>query len=116
MQSFNNHPIGVDHGDLALFSDFENGGEMWTGTGPRERVRPVVFSATFRNEPVVQISVSLWDADTEAHLRAEVQAENITCEGFDAVFRTWADTRIARVRIAWMAIGELPHDDDWDLY
>jgi hypothetical protein len=31
------------------------------------------------------------------------------------VFRTWGDTRIARVRIAWMAIGELSEGDDWDV-
>jgi hypothetical protein len=44
-----------------------------------------------------------------------VQCEDITESGFAIVFRTWGDTKVARVRVAWQAIGELPHVDDWDL-
>jgi hypothetical protein len=32
------------------------------------------------------------------------------------VFRTWGDSRIARVRMSWTAFGEVKSDDDWDLY
>ena len=49
-------------------------------------------------------------------LGVEVNAENITEEGFDVVFRTWADTHAARARVRWMAIGEVYHADDWELY
>jgi len=49
MKRFSNHLIGIDQGDMVLFADFEDGGEMWTGTGPRERRRAVRFSETFRN-------------------------------------------------------------------
>ena len=66
--------------------------------------------------PMVHTSISLWDVDTKSPVRVEVTAENITPRGFDIVFRTWLDTRIARLRVAWMAIGELPHEDDWDVY
>ena len=31
------------------------------------------------------------------------------------VFRTWGDTRVARMRIAWIAIGALSDEDDWDV-
>jgi hypothetical protein len=31
------------------------------------------------------------------------------------VFRTWGDTRVARVRADWLAIGALPHEDDWEI-
>ena len=116
MKRFSNHLIGIDQGDLVLFADFEDGGEMWTGTGPRERRRAVTFSEAFRSEPLVHTSVSLWDIDTQSAIRAEVIAENITLTGFDIVFRTWLDTRVARVRVAWMATGELPHEDDWNIY
>jgi hypothetical protein len=44
-----------------------------------------------------------------------VQAEEITAEGFTAVFRTWSDTKIARIRASWTAIGEVAHEDDWDI-
>ncbi|MHA7829045.1 MAG: H-type lectin domain-containing protein, partial [Roseovarius sp.] len=48
--------------------------------------------------------------------RADVAAEKITEAGFEVVFRTWGDTRVARARIRWMAIGEARHEDDWQLY
>ncbi|MFK7752658.1 MAG: H-type lectin domain-containing protein [Sedimentitalea sp.] len=116
MKRFSNHLIGVDQGDVVMFSDFEDGGDMWTGTGPRERRRSVEFATPFRTPPAVQTSVSLWDVDTGSAVRAEVSSANITETSFEIVFRTWLDTRVARIRVAWMAIGELPHEDDWDLY
>lgn len=116
MQRLTNHMIGIDQGDVPLFADFEDGGEMWTGTGPRERRKSVTFSEAFRDTPVVQTTVSLWDVDAASAVRAEVVPENVTNTGFEIVFRTWADTRVARIRIAWMAIGELPNPDDWTLY
>ena len=65
---------------------------------------------------MVQVGLSLYDIDSGANIRADVKAENIRRDGFDLVFRTWGDTRVARVRMNWIAIGELPHSDDWELY
>jgi H-type lectin domain len=42
-------------------------------------------------------------------------AEHITPKGFHIVFRTWADTRVARVRADWLAIGALKSADEWDV-
>ena len=107
--------IGVDNGDEVLFEDFEDGGEMWTGRGQRERRRRIRFSERYLNAPTVQLSISLWDMDAGTVLRADVTAEAITEDGFDMVFRTWGDTKVARVRIAWCAFGELGDDDVWDV-
>ena len=115
MKKFQTHPIGIDQGETVLFSEFTTGGDMWTGTGPRERRSAIRFSEAFRSAPHVQVGVSLWDVDTSTALRAEVQAESITPDGFDAVFRTWSDTRVARIRVAWTALGEVSHTDDWDI-
>lgn len=115
MKKFQTHPIGIDQGEEVLFSEFAEGGEMWTGEGARERRATIRFNEPFRSPPVVQIGVSLWDVDTSSALRAEVQAEDITQDGFSAVFRTWSDTRIARIRVAWTAFGEVPHADDWEV-
>ena len=115
MKKLRNHLIGVDQGDIALFSDFEEGGEMWTGIGPRERRRIVRFSEPYRRPPSVSVSVSLWDVDTKGAIRVDVSAQAVTKDSFDAVFKTWGDSRIARCRITWMAIGELQDDDDWEL-
>jgi hypothetical protein len=115
MKWLRNHLIGVDQGDENLFSDFEDGGDMWTGEGARERRKRIRFSHRFRMPPAVQVGLSLYDIDSNYHVRAEVKAANVTETGFDMVFSTWGDSRVARVRINWLAIGELPHDDDWDV-
>lgn len=116
MKRLENHLIGIDQGDVILFSDFEDGGEMWTGRGQRERRRAVAFSEAFKTPPSVHVSVSMWDVDTKTTLRADVSAEAVSAEGFEIVFRTWGDTRVARVRVAWMAMGALRQPDEWALY
>ncbi len=115
MKRLSNHTVGVDSGDVVLFSDYEDGGEMWTGRGQRERRRHIKFSEPFKSEPTVQMSLSLWDVDAATVMRADMTAESVTKNGFDMVFRTWGDTRVARVRISWTAIGELSEADDWDV-
>ena len=116
MKRLRNHLIGIDQGNAVLFSDFEDGGDMWTGRGPRDRRKRVAFSEPFRTNPVVHVGISMWDVDNETPLRADVVAETVTVDGFDLVFRTWGDTRVARIRAAWMAMGELRQSDEWDLY
>ena len=58
----------------------------------------------------------MWDISNNTNSRADVQAGDITPLGFTIAFRTWNDTQVARIRVAWTAIGELPHEDDWELY
>ncbi len=115
MKRLNSHVIGIDQGDVVLFSDFEDDGKMWSDTGPRLRRQPVVFSEPFVSPPSVMVTMSMFDLSSNTNPRADIQAENITPEGFDIVFRTWEDTKIARVRAAWQAIGELPSEDTWDI-
>lgn len=116
MKRLSGQSVGVQQGETLLFSDYQNGGEMWTGTGPRERRAPVTFDEPFTDAPTVQVAISLWDLDRTTNLRADIQAEKISGEGFEIVFRTWGDTRIARIRATWIAIGALPNEDDWELY
>jgi len=108
--------IGIDQGDVLLFSDYEDDGDMWTGNGLRERRCDVSFSDTYRAPPAIHLSMSLLDIATGPSVRTDVIAENVTERGFTIVFRTWEDSRIARIRVAWTAIGELLADEDWDLY
>lgn len=115
MKKLQNHLIGIDQGDVLLFSDFEDDGEMWTGNGPRKVVRPVVFSQGYKSLPSLQVALSMWDMDHQTNARADIRAEEVTREGFNLVFRTWGDTRVARARAIWTAIGAVAHDDDWDV-
>lgn len=116
MKKITAHTIGIAQGNDVLFEDFEDGGEMWTGTGHRERVKAITFREPFKAVPSVHCSPTLWDVDSATNVRADVEAENVTETGFDLVFRTWGDTKVARMRIGWIAIGEVKGDDDWELY
>jgi hypothetical protein len=107
--------VGIDQGSRVLFSDFADGGAMWTGSGPRESRHAVRFRERFREAPSVMVSISMWDTDQKTNARADIAAESVTAAGFQLVFRTWGDTRVARIRADWMAIGALPDDEDWDV-
>ena len=107
--------IGVDQGSSILFSDFEDGGKMWTGHGPREVRKSIVFSEPFKAAPAVMVGISMWDLDQKSNQRSDIAAERISETGFDIVFKTWGDTRVARIRADWVAIGGVSDEDDWDI-
>ena len=115
MKSWAANHIGVEQGDIQLFADFKDDGPMWAGSGERERRRFVEFNGDFKSIPAVHVSFSLLDLHQATNPRLELATENVTEEGFEIVFRTWGDSRLARVRVAWMAIGEMRHPDDWDV-
>lgn len=107
--------IGIEQGSRILFSDFVDDGAMWTGSGPREVRHQETFRESFAAPPAVTVGISMWDMDHKANSRVDISAENVTVNGFEIVFRTWADTRIARIRADWMAIGKALDEDEWDV-
>lgn len=115
MRKIASHMIGVDQGDVVLFSDFEDDGKMWTGEGPRLHRTKVKFADAFDAPPAVTVALSMWDMSNTANMRADVQAEKVDRKGFEIVFRTWGDTRVARVRVAWQAIGAISDEEAWDI-
>ena len=116
MKRISSGSIGVDQGSRVLFSDFADGGMMWTGQGPRESRHTVSFKEHYAEVPSVQVSISMWDLDQKTNARADVCAENVTATCFELVFRTWGDSRVARIRADWMSIGPLSDPDGWELY
>ena len=107
--------IGVDQGSTILFSDFAHDGAMWTGSGPREVRQVLTFNEPFLSAPIVTVGISMWDIDHKTNARVDISAESVTAQGFEIVFRTWADTQIARIRADWTALGQTRDDDDWDV-
>lgn len=116
MKRLHSHMLGVDQGSEVMFSDFADNGPMWTEEGPREARMAITFSETFKSEPTVHVSLSMWDTGGQMNQRADLRAEDVTTTGFSLVFRTWGDSKIARVRGDWMAIGEVRDSEDWELY
>ena len=115
MKRISSSQVGIQQGSRVLFSDFADGGVMWTGTGDRESRHEVAFKEAFLDPPSVMVSLSMWDIDHKHNARMDLRAEKITAKGFDLVFRTWQDSRIARVRADWIAVGATRGDDDWDV-
>lgn len=115
MKKISSGSIGIQQGSRVLFSDFADGGPMWTGQGDRESRHVVTFKDAFVEAPVVTVSVSMWDIDNAHVSRGDLSAEKVTAKGFHLVFRTWGDTRLARIRADWTAIGAVRDDDDWDV-
>ncbi|NHF72662.1 H-type lectin domain-containing protein [Paracoccus xiamenensis] len=115
MKRFSHHAVGVQRGSETLFSAFEDGGPMWTSEGTREHRHPVSFRVAFETAPVVHLGLSMWDIDVGSNQRVDIAADEITPAGFTIVFRTWGDTRVARVRADWLAIGPTAFEEDWEV-
>ena len=107
--------VGIEQGSKVLFSDFANGGPMWTGQGNRDSRVAVQFKEAFAEQPVVMVGMSMRDMDNATNSRVDLSAEQVTRKGFQLVFKTWGDTRVARVRADWTAIGAVKDDDVWDV-
>ncbi|MCQ0970781.1 H-type lectin domain-containing protein [Paracoccus sp. TK19116] len=112
---FTSGTVGVARGTAMLFSACEDGGEMWTGDGQRVVRQAVTFDEPFQNPPVVHVAMSMWDFASASNQRADIIADRVTGSGFEIVFRTWGDTRIARARAEWLAIGPIANEDDFRL-
>ena len=113
MLRFSHTAVGVQQGTEMLFTAFEDGGPMWTGSGPRVERCAVRFPTPFLGVPAVHVGLSMWDIAMDSNQRVDFSADEITPQGFVILFRTWGDTRVARARVSWMAIGPTEHEDDF---
>ena len=89
---------------------------MWSGTGPRKVSRTVEFSEAFAAQPMVHVSLTMWDMGSDSNACTDIWAENVTETGFDLVFRNWSETRDARVSASWLAIDGVADLEQWDIY
>ncbi|MGE4612434.1 MAG: H-type lectin domain-containing protein [Paracoccaceae bacterium] len=80
---------------------------MWAGTGKRVRRVEVLFFEPFLTPPAVHVGCAMWDISNATTMRVDLAVEDITTTAFVAVFQTWGDTKVARMRTSWMAIGEV---------
>ena len=112
---FNRGFTAVAKGSLNLFSDFEDDGPMWSGQGPREVRRRIDYGVTFIEPPMVHVSLGMWDVSNQTNIRIQVTAEEVEDTGFALSLRTWADTRIARAAVSWLAVGMVHDPDLWQL-
>ena len=53
----------------------------------------------------MNVHVSLWDFGKNSAVRFDIWAEDIIEKGFNVVFKTWGDTRVAGIRVNCQAVG-----------
>jgi hypothetical protein len=53
MKLISSNKIGIQSGTFTMFSDFDKAGEMWVGTGSRERHKRITFKEKFVSPPSV---------------------------------------------------------------
>ncbi len=103
----------VQQGEELIFSHYEDSGPMWSGDGQRQVSYHIEFDRPFIGNPIVQLSITLMDVQTDPLIRYDISATEITSDGFSILFQTWADSRFARVRVGWIAIGQSIRDEYW---
>ena len=77
MQRIGSSSVGILQGSLALFSDFADGGPMWTGQGDREIRRAVGFDHAFLAAPNVIVSIGMLDLDKGHNIRTDISLRGL---------------------------------------
>lgn len=96
----------VDTGVVA--GSTEDGTGRWTlndGSGERQSRYKVKFLTALPKAPTVAIWLNRIDASLFPTTRLDVRAENVTTDGFDVVFETWADSHVYGLGATWIAVG-----------
>lgn len=93
-------------GQCDLFRHVDPDAYMWVGDGDRSVIMPIKFERRLETNPLVFLSLQSIDASQGHNLRFDLSAENVTTRGFDVVFSTWFDTKIASCSISWFAFSQ----------
>jgi len=96
----------VASGVVPVFEGFGADDPMWQGAGARSVSVEVAFAMPFAAPPHVQVAVSTLDADQSRNLRYRLEVEDVGRKSFLVTSHVWDDTRIGRLAVSWIAIGE----------
>lgn len=97
--------LQITVGEGEVFNHVDSNDYMWADEGDRMVRQSILFDRAFSNLPMVSVGVTGIDASRAQNQRFHLRAENITNFGFDLVFVTWGDTKIARACASWTATG-----------
>jgi hypothetical protein len=78
------------------------------GSGQRIYTTAMQFDSPFREPPKVTVAFNGQDVDATTNNRIRVIAEDITADGFNLIYVTWADSIIYSIWTTWTAIGLKP--------
>ncbi|MEM7133256.1 MAG: H-type lectin domain-containing protein [Chloroflexota bacterium] len=92
----------IESGFIARATSHEN----WTlheDIGERKYTASILFEESFSNTPEVVVGLARADLNPSANGRIAVSAINVTQNGFDLVFMTWADSQVYSAGATWIA-------------
>ena len=72
---------------------------------PRSFEYYIRFDYPFSNVPLVHTGITGFDIDNGDTNRLRIYTENISSDGFNLVVQTWMYTRIYKVDVSWIALG-----------
>lgn len=72
----------------------------------RTFVGNVQFETSFSNTPIIHIAISGFDIDQRDSSRVSATPEMITSTGFDIRINTWCETRVYKIEVSWLALGQ----------
>lgn len=81
--------------------------EPESASEPRYFSFDVMFDNPFSNVPLVQLGISGFDIDNNDSNRLSVRADEISHKGFKIVIETWLHTRVYKVEVSWIALGNM---------
>lgn len=105
--------VMIASGEAMVFDHIKTPGPMWTGQGKRWAEAPIVFERLFDAPPHVMLSIRMIDAIHMTNLRLQLIPKSVSRVGFTVSAHTWDDTKIGRLSISWLAIGE--RAVEWDV-
>jgi hypothetical protein len=98
--------IAVPQDESRIQTGTDIHGPTWAGVGERVNKKQINFEKPFENIPEVVVSLSGLDSQNNVNTRINVNALNITNNGFVLEYKTWADSQITQIRANWIAIDK----------
>lgn len=75
------------------------------GAGTRTFTQAVKFKSPMPHLPAVIVGLTHIDSSSAKDTRVQVEADNVTLEGFNAKFITWAESQITGLGASWIALA-----------
>jgi hypothetical protein len=103
--SFIANSVFIQTGEKANGEWMNSDWRLHIGTGERTYITAVRFDKPFQEPPKVSLALSGQDVDATKNNRIQIRARDITVDGFNLVYITWADSIVYTIWTTWTAIG-----------
>jgi hypothetical protein len=82
-----------------------SGTSLSDGSGDRQFTVAISFPKPFKVKPDVMVALTMIDVAGSVGTRVSVTADGISRDGFTAVIKTWADSKVYAIKGSWVAVA-----------